>query len=256
VVTHGYYELSGHAQLDALARHTARRGNVVVYPRWQTGVAVPCAGPFDIEPCIRSEVAGIKGALRHLRASRARVQPDTTRASYFGFSFGGIITTNIANRWKRLGIPKPRVVWLDDPHDGGLTGFDEPALDDSLTGIPAATKLVCHSSAEGVISRPDKADSSCNALFPKLTSIPARNKSLVLTRADAHGSPALRAPHGVCAGPVDAYDWGFCWRSFDALRSCALTGRLCRHALGDTPQNRHIGRWSDRTPILGLTVLE
>ena len=53
---------------------------------------------------------------------------------------------------------------------------------------------------------------------------------------------------------VDAYDWGFCWRSWDALRSCAYTGRQCAYALGDTPQNRHIGTWSDGTPIVGLKI--
>jgi len=259
VVTHGYYEFSGTGQDDALARHAAHEGNVVIYPRWQTDVAIPCPGPFDIEPCMTSEVAGIKGALAYLHAKRSRVQPQLDRTSYFGFSFGGIITANLANRYRQLGVPRPRAIWLDDPHDGGLTGLDEPALDDALSGIPAATKVVCHSGAEGVTSEPGKADGSCNAVFAKLGRIPARNKSLVMTFPDAHGTPALSSRHGVCAGPgggfvVDAYDYGFCWRSFDALRSCALTGRDCASALGDTPQNRYIGTWSDGTPIVGLKI--
>ena len=233
VVTHGYYEFSGHRLNDAIARHTARMGNVVIYTRWQTDVAVPCPGPFDIEPCMASEVAGIKGALAYLHADQRRVQPQLDRTSYFGFSFGGIITANLANRYKSLGVPRPRAIWLDDPHDGGLTGLDEPALDDTLRGIPASTKLVCHSGAEGVTAEPGKADGSCNAVFSKLGHIPAANKSLVMTSPDDHGTPALSSAHGVCAGPigrfrVDAYDYGFCWRSWDALRSCAYTGRECR----------------------------
>lgn len=262
IVTHGYGEYSGHGMNDAIARHTARKGNVVIYPRWQIEVAKPCPGPVNIEPCLLSEAAGIKGALAFLRADRARVQPDTQRASYFGFSFGGIITANIANRYRQLGLPRPRAIWLDDPHDGGLTGFDEPALDASMAGIPSTTKIVCHSSAQGTIGEPKTHDGSCNALLPKLRHIPVKNKSIVLTNPDAHGRPALTAPHGVCANAysgnrrwtVDAYDWGFCWRSFDALRSCALTGRLCRYALGDTPENRYIGTWSDGTPIRGLKI--
>ena len=56
------------------------------------------------------------------------------------FSFGGIITANLANRWRSLHLPRPRAIFLDDPHDGGLiTGSDEPALDDSLAGIPSTT---------------------------------------------------------------------------------------------------------------------
>ena len=50
-------------QMYELIRHTVRKGNIVIYPRWQTGIAVPCPGPFDIEPCMTSAVNGIRGAL-------------------------------------------------------------------------------------------------------------------------------------------------------------------------------------------------
>ena len=132
IVMHGYFEYSGYEQMQAFIRHTVRRGSVVIYPRWQTGVATPCPGPFDVEPCIASAVNGIRGALAYLRSSPSRVQPDVTRASYFGFSFGGIITANLANRHRSLGLPEPRAIFLDDPHDGGFAGSGEPALDDSL----------------------------------------------------------------------------------------------------------------------------
>lgn len=263
VITHGYYEFSGLSMMEALVRHTARTGSVVIYPRWQTDAVTPCPGPFDIEPCMRSEVAGLKGALAFLRAP-GRVQPQLDRTSYFGFSFGGIITTNLVNRYRQLGVPKPRAVFLDDPHDGGFTGDDEPALDDDLGGIPASTLFVCHSGADGVMNDPSrlksgarKANGSCNAVFPKLRTIPARNKDLVLTSTDRHGGRTLSSAHGVCAGrPADAnaYDWGFCWKQWDALRTCALERRDCRTALGNTPEHRYLGTWSDGVPILGLRI--
>lgn len=278
VITHGYYEFRGHETLDGLIEHTVRKGNVVIYTRWQTGVATPCPGPIDIEPCITSEVAGIKGALAYLKAHRKHVQADTDRTSYFGFSFGGIITANVLNRWKELGVPRPRAMFLDDPHDGGLTGADEPALDDTLAGIPSTTLVQCHQGADGVIAGTtepsgggpglSQRDGSCNAVFPKLTSVPAKRRNIVLTSDDDHGRPALQAIHGVCAGPgspdpaagetppyrVNAYDWGFCWKTFDAMRSCAYEGTFCRYAIGNTPQRRHTGTWSDGTPIIGLRI--
>ena len=52
IVMHGYYEFSGYDQLAAFIDHTVRKGTIVIYPRWQTDVASPCPGPFDIEPCI------------------------------------------------------------------------------------------------------------------------------------------------------------------------------------------------------------
>jgi len=257
IVMHGYYAFSGYANQYELIRHTVRKGNVVIYPRWQTGVATPCPGPFDIEPCMTSAVNGIRGALSYLRSSRRRVQPQRRRTSYFGFSFGGIITANLANRYRSLLLPAPRAVFLEDPHDGGQNGFGEPALDDSLSGIPARVKLQCHSGADGIISRPNRADSSCNAIFPRLGHIPARNKDLVLTHTDLHGEPNLSSDHGVCTAPkggADAYDWNFCWKVWDALRSCAYSGRACRYALGDTARHRSNGRWSDGVPITRLTI--
>lgn len=258
VVMHGYYVFSGYDQAYELIRHTVRKGSIVIYPRWQTGVTEPCPGPFDIEPCMRSAVNGIRGALAYLRARpKRRVQPDLRRTSYFGFSFGGIITANLANRYRSLHLPKPRAILLDDPHDGGLNGFDEPAVDDSLAGIPATVKLECHSGAEGVIAAPNNADASCNSIFPKLGRIPKRNKDLVLTHPDDHGTPPLSSAHGVCAarkGTADAYDWNFCWKVWDALRSCAYDGSDCSYALGKSRRHRSLGRWSDGVPIRPLVV--
>ena len=261
IVMHGYYEFSGYASVAALIEHTVRQGAVVIYPRWQTEVATPCPGPFDIEPCIASAVNGINGALGYLRSGRGHVRPRLRKTSYFRFSFGGIVTANMTNRYRALGLPKPQAIFLDDPHDGGLNGFGEPALDDSLAGIPASTRFECHSGATGVISEPGKGDSSCNAVFPKLTSIPAKNKDLVLTHPDAHGEPALSSDHGVCkggpeagSGAADAYDWNFCWKVWDALRSCAIDGEDCAHALGDTRKHRSLGRWSDGVAVAPLTI--
>jgi len=208
-----------------------------------------------------SALNGIRGAISYLRSHRNRVQPDLRRTSYFGFSFGGIITANLANRYRSLALPRPRAILLDDPHDGGLAGPGEPALDDSLAGIPRDVRFECHSGADGVISEPGKASSSCNAVFPKLAQIPKRNKDLVLTHTDAHGQPPLSSAHGVCSGggigsggPANAYDWNFCWKVWDALRSCAYTGTDCRYALGNTRQHRFLGRWSDGVPVLPLKI--
>jgi hypothetical protein len=257
IVMHGYFEFAGYNQMHELIRHTVRKGSVVIYPRWQTGVASPCPGPFDIEPCMRAALNAIRGGVSYLRGGSRRVQPQLERTSYLGLSFGGIITANLANRYRSLRLPRPRALFLEDPHDGGLTAPGEPALDDSLRGVPSTVKLQCHSSAEGVIAGPGKASSSCNAIFPRLRHIPRRNKDLVLTHTDRHGDPPLSSGHGVCAAPrgaANAYDWYFCWKAWDALRSCAHYRRNCRFALGNTPQHRSNGRWSDGVPIAPLKI--
>jgi hypothetical protein len=268
VIMHGYGEFDGYDMMKALIEHTVKHGSIVIYPRWQATPITPCPGPYDINSCVTTSAEAIKQAIAYLRADPTRVQPDLTRASYFGFSFGGIITANMANRWQSLGLPQPRVVMLDDPHDGGLplSGAGEPALDDTLSGIPPTTYLECHSGARGVMSKPDYQDSSCNAVFAKVGHIPAARKDLVMLFDDAHGTPDLSSKHGVCAGggpasdgaetrvSLDAYDWNYCWKVWDALRDYALFGKNKSYAVGNTAQHRSIGLWNDGTPVKALKI--
>ena len=257
IVLHGYYEFAGYDSMYEFIRHTVRHGTIVIYPRWQTDIAVPCPGPYDIEPCITSALNGIRGALDFLASDPTRVQPELDEVSYYGFSFGGIVVTDLVNRWRSLDLPRPAVVMLDDPHDGGLTAPGEPSLDDSLTGIPSTTLFQCHSGATGVIAEPGKSLSSCNAVFRLLDHIPAANKDLVLTVNDTHGDAPLSSGHGVCAsraGEADAYDWNFCWKVWDALRSEAFDGVDGEYALGDTSEHRSNGEWSDGSPIATLVI--
>ena len=72
IIMHGYFEFSGYDQMYELIRHTVRKGNIVIYPRWQTDIVTPCAGPFDIEPCITSALNGIRGALSSRAPQRVR----------------------------------------------------------------------------------------------------------------------------------------------------------------------------------------
>jgi hypothetical protein len=112
----------------------------------------------------------------------------------------------------------------------------------------------------GVVSEVQMAPllmSSCNTVFPRISHIPAENKDLVMSNIDRHGSPALVPKHGVSQtmfGATNAYDHHFVWKVFDALRSCAFDGVDCEYALGDTPEHRSMGFWSDGTPIKPLTI--
>jgi len=226
----------------------------------------PFLGPFYIQPFVKPAVQGIKGGIAFLQSDPERVQPEPNRTSYFGHSFGGIITANFLSRYAALGLPQPRVMFLDEPHDGGFAGPGEPAFEKSMAGIPSTTLVECHVGANGVNEKAGFENSSCNALFPKLGHIPVQNKALVLSYTDAHGDPDLSAAHGTSAGDggssngqsvvsrVDAYDWNLIWKIWDALRNTAYHGTDSEYALGNTPEHLSVGTWSDGTTIKPLKI--
>lgn len=245
VILHGYGEFSGYAQMEPLIRHTVQQGNIVVYPRWQSSPVTPLPIMSD---AMGTAVNGIKGALNWLAADPSRPQPQLDRATYFGHSYGGVITMNVTNRWAALGLPRPNAIMLDEP-DGGPVSND--GFDAIMTGIPATTKLACAISDWYASNEPTH---GCYALWGKLDHIPGAGKDFIRVHTDTYGSPDLNAVHGMSTSDaVDAIDYYGIWKNWDSLRSCALTATWCDY-LDNTPQQRDMGTWSDGTAVVPLTV--
>jgi hypothetical protein len=83
----------------------------------------------------------------------------------------------------------------------------------------------------------------------------ARNRS---GAGDDHGQPELVTDHAVpLTNPrpidplvaLDALNWYGIWNLTDALMACAFTGEWCEYALGNTPEQRFMGAWSDGVPV-------
>lgn len=55
-------------------------------------------------------------------------------------------------------------------------------------------------------------------------------------------------------GKVDALDFYGTWKLFDALEDAAFWGRNREYALGNTPQQRSMGKWSDGVPVKEIIV--
>ena len=55
---------------------------------------------------------------------------------------------------------------------------------------------------------------------------------------------------------VDALDYYGTWKLFDALCDAAFYGKNREFALGNTPQQRFMGKWSDGVPVKELFVTD
>lgn len=62
------------------------------------------------------------------------------------------------------------------------------------------------------------------------------------------------AANGLAAFSVDALDYYGLWKLFDGLADAAFFGKNRQSALGDTPEQRFMGRWSDGVPVKELKV--
>jgi len=246
VFLHGWGVLSPDPYLFWL-EHLVRKGNIVIYPRYQASWLTPT------DTFTQNAIDAVKDALNWLERDPGRVQPDRTKFAILGHSYGGTITANMAHRWESAGLPQPRAIMPVQPgtEDGGTDNID------SLSDIPSTVLMNCHVGAD------DKAAGRavCDIIWDRTSQIPAANRDYVVMYSDPYGEPDLDADHRAPAGgpngeEVDALDWYGFWKDFDALRDCAFYGTNCAYGVGDTPEHRFMGFWSDGTPVRELQITD
>lgn len=217
-----------------------RKGNVVVFPRYQTSALTP---PSSFTG---NAIYSIHDALTTLAAS-ATVKPDTSGMVLMAHSWGGPVAANVANRWSSQSLPQPKAIFFAEPYDR--------SIDSSLAGIPASTKIDCLvGDQDTTVGR-----TGCDALWALTGHVPASNRNYVWMFSDAHGSPGLTADHraptsNTSASRLDALDWYGLWKLGDGLRDCAVLGTNCQYALGNTAQQTFMGNWSDGVAVKPLAV--
>jgi acetyl esterase/lipase len=229
-----------HAWID----HIVRRGAIVIYPDWQPSDA----SKTDNARTLPDMTTAIRAALAELR-SGPHAQPDLNRVALVGHSFGGMLGVQYAAMAAAEGLPVPKAILLASPGCWGppfACGPVPPLAD--LGSIPATTRLLILALANDPIVGTEPA-----RLWTRLSSIPLENRDFITYVGDSHGEPALHPSHDIPAttlwNPLDAYDWYGTWKWFDALMSCSFADQDCNVALGNTPEQRSMGAWSDGTPV-------
>jgi hypothetical protein len=153
-----------------------------------------------------------------------------------------------------------------------------------LKKLPAETLLLAIAGDQDGLVR----DTDAKRIYYESTRIPEPNKDFILMISDSHGTPPLQASHraptamdrdydngeGGGGGPsgigdvqisrrvrpetmlINAMDYYGTWKLFDALTDAAFTGKNREYALGNTPQQRFMGVWSDGVPVKELKVTD
>ncbi len=212
--------------------HLTRRGTVVVFPR------------FDPDDPMTGVDTAVRSALVELEGS-GHPPADPARFAAVGHSFGAALAVRYATVAADQGLPVP--VALMPTSDCGGCPFGDTAA------VPATTRLL-------VVVGDGEEQAWARQVWAALAQIPVDRKDFVEVRTDGHGSPPLSAGHSMPVtgvfGMLDALDWYGTWKLLDALIACSFDGTWCEYALGNTPEQRFMGVWSDGVPVTELNVTD
>jgi hypothetical protein len=261
VFNHGY-GVYNPGPYGAWIEHLVRKGNIVIFPRYQYNLTIPLSSAFT-----NNSAKAIRDALTELVSSSSYVQPKYDNMIIIGHSYGGVITSNLATQYSSYGIPKPKAIMLCMPGTsiytlGRLNSYS--AMDSSINIL-------------SVIGENDivVGDTFGLEIFNTTINIPTSHKNLVELKKDSYGSPNIAAGHNVCLASDITYDGGtigsvitgayveartnavdfYCfWKLADALIDCSINGAHCNYAFGDTPSQTNMGNWSDGTTVIPLDV--
>ena len=257
--------------------HLVKGGNIVIYPRYQSNLLTP------IRDFLPNTLHAIKDAISRLQTEPGHVSPDLNKFATVGHSLGGLLAANTAALASESSLPRVSAVMSVEP---GITEapINVPLAD--LKKMPANTLLLALAGDEDTLVR----DTDAKRIYYESTRIPAANKDYITLVSDSHGTPALVASHraptaldksydsgeGVGGTPanrvgdapqtgrrdrletmmVNALDFYGTWKLFDALCDAAFYNKNREYALGNTPQQRFMGIWSDGVPVKELKVTD
>jgi pimeloyl-ACP methyl ester carboxylesterase len=260
--------------------HLVKRGNIVVYPRYQANL-LTSIGEFT-----PNTMHAIKDALSRLETEPGHVTPDLSKFATVGHSLGGVLAASVAALASESGLPRVSAVMSVEP---GITEdpINVPLAD--LKKLPPETLLLALAGDQDTLVR----DADAKRIYYESTRISANNKDYITLVSDSHGIPALQASHraptahdksydngeGVGGGAtqnsnrvgdtpqtsgrtrldtmmVNALDFYGTWKLFDGLCDAAFYNKNREYALGNTPQQRFMGVWSDGVPVKELKVTD
>lgn len=259
--------------------HLVKRGNIVVYPRYQ---ATLLTARQDFLP---NTIAAIKDAFDRLQTESGHVRPELKRVAIVGHSLGGLLAANVAAVASEEGLPKMRAVMSVEP---GLTRSPANVLLADLKKIPADTLLLSVAGDRDTLVD----DADAKRIYYESTRVSENNKDFIKLVSDDHGRPNLIASHRAPTSPdrsydngegdrtvrpessggtqgigtqltgapqlpeVNALDYFGMWKLFDGLCDAAFFSKNREYALGNTSQQRFMGIWSDGVPVKELVVTD
>lgn len=227
--------------------HLVKKGNIVLFPVYQTNTT-----GYDehIQNAIQTTLKVIQ-----LLNEGDHVKPDLEKFALVGHSLGGLLAANMAALAQEVGLPRPKAIMSVEP---GLTS----PLED-LTKIHPETLLLT------IVGDGDETvgDEVAKKIFYGTPQINLENKDFIILVSDSNRlSPLIADHYAPCCRyrymglfPVfttDALDYYCFWKLFDGLTEAAFYHQAKEYALGNTKEQRYMGKWLDGTLRRELIVTD
>ncbi|MCB0706299.1 MAG: hypothetical protein KDC34_13365 [Saprospiraceae bacterium] len=259
VFVHGY---GGYNPMvyGAWIRHLVRKGNIVIYPRYQRNMVFPRPNKFA------DNVARAIADARQELENGDHVKPIWEDFAMVGHSYGGVIISDLLINSESYGIPAPDAAMICSSGTSWLKGGRLENYGD----MPADVNLVIFvSENDGVVG-----EDFSRKVFDEAVNTPSR--IMLIQSADSHGDQAILDGHNqpyaldeafdsgvrnytakkaLRIASIDPVDYNGYWKVFDTLVSCTRSGEFCHEAFCACPDQIELGNWSDGTPIKELEAI-
>jgi hypothetical protein len=237
---------------EAWIVHLVKKGNIVIYPRYQQDIFTKSD---DFTP---NAIKAVKEALTILNTGD-HVKPDTSKFAIAGHSVGGIVSINMAAVAKQENLPEPKAIFCVEPGVERSTSNPMGPILENLTKVPLNTLLVTLvGDRDNIVG-----NKTAGRIYRETTSIPAENKNYIVLNTDERGNPPLIADHFAPLAYVkneylnllvNGLDYYGTWKLFDGLYESAFYGKNREYALGNTTQQIYMGKWGDGVPVKEIII--
>jgi acetyl esterase/lipase len=231
----GFGEYPTPEEVEPWLTHVTRQGHVVIATVYHAPSVVE-----DVPALLREALAELE--------QPGHVGIDTERFAVLGYSYGGVPSILYAASAQAEGLPVPKALFLTAPCTENGFCVDLPA---EAPALPPGLKAVLITYSHDFLG-PEQP----RRIWQALAALPEADRDFVTMTTDYHGSPPILARHETTYRAVDAADWYGIWKLSEGLLACAFEGRWCEYALGNTPEQRFMGTWSDGVPVTELVVTD
>lgn len=236
VFLHGFSVMEPDGYLGWI-EHLVRRGNVVIYPRYQENLR---ERPADY---LSNTISSVRAAMATLKEP-GHVAVDGEKVVAVGHSAGAVLALKYTAMAAEEELPIPKAAVIVQPGQGPKNGVAILELP-GPGRLPDELKLiVAVGDSDSIVG-----DGSARRVWTETANV--RDRLFVTVQTDLHGEPRLRAGHlsplAVEGELADALDWYGWWRLLDTACDAAFSGRPLQLDPG-------MGTWSDGQAMKPLKI--